>query len=145
MIDPIPYESSFQEYTKDLSKWAPDGIIDIDLSLLHGLGILTAQEEGQEELTNPESEYYFHIFETYEKITLINPKYVIWIVPAMVNESPTTYLMIAHNSLPRPGLELVASASGVYNNSKLILKILEGFLKEIEENQDDLKHLASDE
>ena len=56
------------------------------------------------------------MIETTEKITLINDEFVIWIVPEKVNNSATTYTLIALNRNDGPQLEVTFITSGVYNN-----------------------------
>ena len=80
----------------------------------------------------------FYVVESSDKLTLFNPKYVIWIVPQLVDNVPTTHTLIALNDKQHTHLEMVFSTSGVYNHSSLVLKILEKFLEQIEENEQEI-------
>ncbi len=84
---------------------------------------------------------YFHVIETEEKITLINEQYIVWIVPGKIDNVSITYTMIALNLPTEAKLELVFSTSGVYNTSKLVLRVLEKYLSEIQENEDFMSRL----
>ena len=135
MINPLMLEELFQEYITNLSVYLPDGIIPVDIELLDSLSLNS--EGGTHSLKQIEK--HFHVFETLNKITLVNEKYVIWIVPENINNNPTTYTFIALNNSLQLKLELVFSASGVYNSSSFILKVLDRFLIEIEENEKNIK------
>jgi hypothetical protein len=131
---PENYEEQYQYFMYDLPSCAPDGIINIDLAFLHSIGLLKCSEVESDlarSLTN-----YFHVVESWEKITLYNNKFVIWIVPRVIEGVPTTYTLISFASdKDITNLEIVYSTSGIYNAPRLILRILEHFLKDIEENE----------
>lgn len=129
MLNPIELEKAYQIYSEDLTKWTPDGIIPVNLSLLHEMGIL---KEDQKEPTEEEEglSHYFHVIETEEKVTLFNEQFVIWITPQILDEIPTTLTLIAILHEEKPNLEAVFSSSGVYNSPKYILRVLQHFLKE---------------
>ena len=125
-------EECYQLYIQDLYQWVPEGVVDVDLALLHDLDLLTYYND---DTHNPALTRHFHVVETEEKITLINHDFVIWIVPLHLNGVTITYTLIAINDDSRPQLEMAFSTSGVYNTSKLVLRVLEKFLIEIEENE----------
>jgi len=130
---PEEYDDRFQYFMDHLNDCAPDGIISIDLSFLHSIGLLKCCDEKSniaQSLTN-----YFHVVETSEKITLHNHKYLIWILPRVVDSVSTTYILISMVINDDLNLEVVFSTAGIYNSPRLILKILEYFIKEIEENE----------
>jgi hypothetical protein len=135
MKKPEKLESSFNEYISDLSKWVPDGFIDVNIHLLQTLGLLSAKP-GVFKHTKPPMEHFFHIFETKEKITLVNDTFVVWIVPEIVESEAKTFVLIALNSLPKPTLEMVFVTSGIYNSSRFVLQVLEAFLEEIKDNEE---------
>jgi hypothetical protein len=60
MVNPVVLEESYNEFMKDLTKWIPDGVIDVNLKLLDEMGLLT-----ENELANDESQdhfpHYFHV------------------------------------------------------------------------------------
>jgi hypothetical protein len=136
MMSPEEIEVDYQKYMGDLKKFAPDGVVEIDLSLLHELGLLSVEED-------PEADdtaliHNFYVVESSDKLTLFNQKYVVWIVPKLIEQTPTTYTLIALNDKKQTHLEMVFSTSGVYNHSSLVLRILEKFLEQIEENEDEI-------
>jgi hypothetical protein len=127
-------EKYYQKYIKDLNSWIPDGIYFINLELLHHFDLLHFQLNAN--WKNPILTNYFHMIESPEKITLLNDEFVVWIMPNKVNHIPLTYTLIALNKGERePQLEVAFIASGVYNSSALVLKILEKFLIEIHETE----------
>lgn len=132
-------ENSYKLYAKNLSKWLPEGVIDVDLSLLQKLDLLHYHDPLKK---NPRLTRYFHVIESNDKITLINDLFVVWIVPDKAGPTPMTYTLIALNP-SQPHLELAYSTTGVYNSSRLVLRILEKFLEEIQENEDLMATLKS--
>lgn len=133
MMDNIQVlEQCYKEYTKNLTEWIPDGVISVNLELLHRLDLL---DQNTVDLSLGLT-HYFQVIETFEKITLVNEKFVIWIVPELQNNQLVTFTLIALNSEKGPRLELAFSTSGVYNSSKLVLRVLEKFLLEIQENEE---------
>jgi hypothetical protein len=134
MINPNVLEESYKEFSKDLSKWVPDGIIQVDLKLLNDLGLLNSAELEQT-LSDDQLNHYFHIIETPDKVTLFNEQFAIWIVPQLVNEAPTTTTFIALLQPNKIHLEIVYLTSGVYNTPKYILKVLQHFLEEVQDTE----------
>ena len=130
MINPIHLEEAYSEFSQNLNKWVPDGVIQVNLSLLHDLGLLNQSQF--EQATIDHITHYFHVVETPDKVTLFNQQFAIWIVPKLVDDNPTTLTyvaLVANNN--KPHLELVFSTSGVYNTPKYILKVLQHFLTEV--------------
>jgi hypothetical protein len=83
-----------------------------------------------------------HMIESADKITLVNNDFIVWIIPETRRQIPSTYTLIALNNEVRdPQLEVVFVASGVYNTSRLVLKVLEKFLMEIQETENVLDRL----
>ena len=140
MLNPIELEKAYQTYTEDLTKWTPDGIIPVNLSLLHEMGIL---KEDQKEPTEEDEglSHYFHVIETEEKVTLFNEQFVIWITPQILDEMPTTLTLIAILHEEKPNLEAVFSSSGVYNSPKYILRVLQHFLKDTIDTENTLSSI----
>jgi hypothetical protein len=124
---------------KNLTKCLPEGMVHVDIALLQKLDLLNFEEEVAKEedsLTR-----YFHIVETDEKITLVNEQFAIWIVPENTNDVAKTFTLIALNTGKEPRLELAFCVRGVYNTSKLVLRVLDKYLKEIMENEQALDQL----
>lgn len=135
-MSPQDFESDYHEYMSDLKRHVPDGIVEIDLSLLQELGLLASEEESEDDEST--LTHNFYVVESSDKLTLFNQKFVVWIVPKMVEQTPTTYTLIALNEKRKTRLEMVFSTAGVYNHSNLVLRILEKFLEQIEENEDEI-------
>lgn len=133
-------EESFKKFYKNIKDSPPDSLFRVDLELLHQMGLLHYHTRNNQHsfLTR-----YFQVLETKEKITLINDDFVIWIVPEKVNEATVTYTLIALNQSEEPHLELTFITSGVYNSSRLVLRVLEKFLYDIQENENYLNKLKN--
>ncbi|TXI36437.1 MAG: hypothetical protein E6Q59_09410 [Nitrosomonas sp.] len=132
-------EVCYKKFVKDLAKCLPDGMIDIDITLLQEYKLLNFEEElgqGEDDLTR-----YFHVIETDEKITLVNDQFAIWIVPENSNDVSKTFTFIALNNGKEPKLETAFYVTGVYNTSRLVLRVLEKLLKEIMENEEAMNQL----
>ncbi len=139
MVNPKILEEAFSEFTSNLSKWIPDGIIQVDLKLLDELGLLDSSH-WEDSAEDSQLTQYFHIVETPDKVTLFNEQFAIWIVPQLIDENPTTTTFISLVQGNKAHLELVYMTSGVYNTPKYILKILQHFLTDV---QDTEKAIAS--
>lgn len=131
MYNPAQIEEYFKKYIHNLGQFLPDGVIEVDIDLLHRFDLLNYEKKQDPSLTR-----YFHVIEAMDKITLINDQFIIWIVPETTERSSKTYVLIALNKKGIPELELAFVTSDVYNSSKLVLRILEKFLHEIQENED---------
>lgn len=129
-MSPSQLEEAFTEFSQNLTKHAPDGVIPVDLNMLQDLGLLK-HEKFDQATSHEDLMHYFHVLETADKVTLFNEQFVIWILPKMVQETSVTMTFIALLQNTKPHLELVFSTSGVYNTPKFILKVLEHFLTEV--------------
>lgn len=132
-------DQHFNRYMKELTKWLPDGIIKVDLPLLKGFDLL---DDNLDERSPPALTRYFQVVESFEKITLINDQFVIWIVPQR-EEALKTLTLITMNHPNFLKLELAFLTSEPYNTSRLVLRVLEKFLFEIQENEEFIKRLAN--
>lgn len=130
MMSPTQLEEAFSEFSQNLPKHAPDGLIEVDLKLLNDLNLLK-HDKFDQTTTNDDLMHYFHVHETADKVTLFNEQFAVWILPKMHNETSLTLTFIALVQNNKPHLELVYSTAGVYNTPKFILKILEHFLTEV--------------
>lgn len=138
MYDAPLIEQYYQKYIADLSHFLPEGLIQVDIELLHRFNLFNYEKKVDPSLTR-----YFHVMESMEKITLINDQFVIWIVPDNNELTAKTNVLIALNKGGIPHLELAFQTSDVYNSSKLVLRILEKFLYEIQENEESLRSYQS--
>jgi hypothetical protein len=134
MINPVILEEAFLEFSNNLQKWIPDGVIHVDLKVLHDLGLLN-QTELEHSVNEENLSLYFHIIETPDKVTLYNDQFAIWIIPQLVQDIPTTTTMISLLQGNKPHLEIVYTTTGVYNAPKYILKILQHFLAEVQDTE----------
>ncbi|HXF29313.1 MAG TPA: hypothetical protein VN457_05635 [Chlamydiales bacterium] len=130
-------DASYEQFMKHLPKLIPDGIIEVDLEILKHFGLLG------EELPphSPSLTRFFHVVESKEKITLYNEQFAIWVVPESCHDEPITLVLIAINRENELKLEMGFATSGIYNTSKLVLRILEKFLAEIQETEEVISHL----
>ncbi len=127
-------EACYKKFTKDILKSLPEGITEVDIVLLQECNLLNLDEEvagDDDALTR-----YFHVIETDEKITLVNEQFAVWIVPENVNGVSKTITFIALNTGKEPKLEAAFCVAGVYNTSKLVLRVLEKLLQDIMETEE---------
>lgn len=137
MDDINAIELSYKKIVSNLTDWIPEGVIEVDLELLEKMDLLDVNKEAvSDELTR-----YFHVIESQEKITLVNEEFVVWIVPDLVHNTAVTYTIIALNKGLFPHPEVAFLTSGVYNTSRLVLKLLEKYLHDILENENILSGL----
>lgn len=125
-------DESFRKFYKSIKNAPQESIFPVNLALLHQIGLLRYHTPDPHP---PQFTRYFQVLETSEKITLVNDQFIIWIVPEKENEIAYTYTLIALNHIEGPQLELTFITSGVYNTSKLVLRVLEKFLYDIQENE----------
>jgi len=126
-------EECYKKFIRNLNQLIPEGIYHVNLDLLYQFDLLHFQPLSSRDNSVTR---YFQIIESSEKITLINDQFIVWIIPDKINNTPVTYTLIAINKEEdEPQLEATFVTSGVYNSSKLVLKILEKFLGEIQENE----------
>ena len=128
-MKPKDLEEAYIDFTDNFKRWAPDGIIQIDLKTLCEMGLLNRDDFDEEEPDDVTQ--FFHVVESPDKITLHNEKFAVWIVPKVVDDIPTTLTYISQVVKKRPLLELVYATSGVYNTPKFILKVMQRFLIDV--------------
>jgi len=138
MNNPYILETCYKRYIQNITKWLPDGIIDVNLELLHKLNLLHFHSR---ELDDSALTRYFHVVESEDKLTLANDEFVVWIVPEKLEDISVTYTLIGLNKNNDVQLELAFKTSGIYNNSHLVLRILEKYLLEIQGTEDILSKL----
>lgn len=132
-------EACYKKFIQDMPSWLPEDIITVDLNLLHHLDLLQYHDP---DFNDPSLTRFFNVIESDEKITLINEEFVVWIVPEKIEDYTLTYTLVALNqSDGEPELQLCFVTSGVYNTSRLVLRVLEKFLFEIQENEDLIRNL----
>lgn len=134
----------YKKFAKDLYSLIPDGIYFINLELLHHFDLLHFQPNAKHK--DSVLSQHFQVIESPEKITLLNDEFVVWIMPEKILNTSVTYILIALNppGEQEPQLEAALIASGVYNSSKLVLKVLEKLLFEIQETERTLTQLKEE-
>lgn len=137
-FDPEYIELQYKKYIDNIPNLLPDGIVDVDLDLLHRYNLLHYHSIDKEYQSITR---YFQVNQTPEKITLINDQFVIWIIPEKTDNVSITYTLIALRTPEQLSLEVGFSNWGIYNTSRLVLRVLEKFLFEIQENESVLNAL----
>ncbi|MCB1080535.1 MAG: hypothetical protein KDK69_01820 [Chlamydiia bacterium] len=140
-MNPIQLDQAYNEFISNLPSWIPEGIIEVDLSLLEETGLLT-HESFEEDKNQEQLPHYFHVIETPDKVTLFNHQFAIWIVPKIVDDNPTTVVMIALISDKHPHLEIVFSTQGVYNTPKFVLRLLKYYLSEVIDTEEAISSIG---
>jgi len=133
MSDFSDLDRCLKAYQQEIKTWSPDRLLQVNLELLQRLDLLNFFHAPPHESAFTQ---YFQVAETPDKITLLNDDFIIWIVPELVDMTPVTYTFIALNDDGNPELELTFVTKGVYNSSKLVMRVLEKLLVEIKENED---------
>ena len=123
-------EDTYNKIIKNVEFWIPEDIYYVNLELLQHYDLLQFQPPINQ--IDPVENRLFNILETPEKITLINNEFVIWIIPNDTDSRMLTQVLIALNKgEEEPQLVAAFVASGVYNSSRLVLRVLDKFLIEI--------------
>lgn len=138
MIDPQNLEKAFEGYISNLPNYIPDGLFTVDFELLQELNLVNNDEQEKNNIANDFLNESFYVIESEDKLTLFNQKYSIWIFPQVVGNAPMTFTLIARNENENPHLEMGFTTAGIYNHSSLVLKVLERFLEEIDENEKEI-------
>ncbi len=142
-MDPIQLDQAYNEFISNLASWIPEGIIEVNIELLEKIGLLKHKsfEENQSAEQLP---HYFHVIETTDRVTLFNHQFAIWIVPKIVDETPTTIVLISLLHQNHPHLEIVFSTQGVYNTPKFVLKLLKHYLSEVLDTEEEISSIDKD-
>ena len=140
-MNPIQLEEAYQEFISNFPRWIPEGIIEVNIQLLKEAGLLTYRffdgNQSEEELP-----CYFHVIETAEKVTLFNHRFAIWILPKLMNNHPTTIVLIALMVNGKPHLENVFSTKGIYNTPKFVLKMIKYYLSEVIDTEEAISSIG---
>ena len=132
------FSDLFNSYMQKIDHWLPDGIIQVDLELLHKYNLLHFEDKfvNDSSLTR-----YFHVVQSEDKLVLLNNEFIVWIVPENSEEAMQTLTLIALNKEGEIQPEMAFVTSGVYNHSRLVLRLLEQFLLEIHSTEDFIARL----
>lgn len=131
--------SGFEQAMKEFPHLPKEAIIEVDIKLLDSVGLTN---EG--EYTNPNEafERSFKVMESGSRITLYNQQFVIWIIPELLDSIPATYALIALRDHEKMKLEVVFLARGAFNSSRLVLRLLDRYLAEIQENEEIIQRIG---
>lgn len=141
MHDISKFEAYYVKCMQNLPAYLPEGVLTVNLEFLQKYDLLNFSELGEGDGDDDALTRYFHVIESTEKITLMNERFVIWIVPGGEESANTTTTLVALRLPDGPKLEMAFAVSGVYNTSRLVLRVLEKLLHEIQENEDELLKL----
>jgi hypothetical protein len=134
-------EKIYQKFTEDLSSHLQDGIVKVDLALLKRFNLLNKTPEEEKEIQT-QFPFYFHVIESQEKVTLFNNQFVVWIIPKVEGDVPTTLTLIALNQKDDLRLEIAFSTAGVYNTPKYVLKVLRHYLSEVIDTEEEIASIS---
>lgn len=138
MMSPEKIEEAFTLFTSDLGKWIHDGgMIEVDLALLNKLCLLDQPDLDEKDIQS-HFPFYFHVVETPEKVTLFNQQFIVWIVPKMTDQGPSTLVLIALLHKDQPRLEISFITRGVYNSPKYVLRVLRYYLGEVIDTEEEI-------
>jgi len=139
MISLQKLEKFYQNISINLGNYLQEAVIKVDFALLKSLHLIHPAKEKQK---NPHISFYFHILEDHEKITLFNQQFVIWIIPKMLLDTPTTLTIISLVHKKEIKVEMAFSTSGFYNTPKCLLKVLNHYLLEVIENEEAISSIT---
>ena len=134
-------EKIFKKFSSDLGTHLQDGVVKVDLSLLKRFSLLNKTPEEEKELQT-QFPFYFHVIENPEKVTLFNNQFVVWIIPKVENDIPTTLTLIALTQKDDLRLEIAFSTAGVYNTPKYVLKVLRHYLSEVIDTEEEIASIS---
>lgn len=154
MKNPEKIEAKYYDILENLSGCLPDGIIDIDLKFLEEANLISNKEEVEANYANnapkESPSMQFHIMESEDKVTLFNNEFTVWILPANSEKNIQSKTLVVigqyydkENSEEVPTISLGFSTTGMYNTSKIILKIAEHFIKKITSADKSLQEISS--
>ncbi len=128
-------DTSYSRMLEELEELSHEVLLEVDEEFLKRMGLSSQGEfmKGDQLLSR-----FFHVVQRSDKMILFNDDFAVWIVPSSESES-ATYVWIAQLRNLCNGFELGFVARDQYNSSKLVLRLLERVLREIEENEELIK------
>ncbi len=112
-------ESRFKEILTLMQKGSSDLWVELDLNLLEEVGVLSDFEE---EVSFPPAP--FDLFVGEEKITLISPDLIVWLLPLLEEGERVTYAILSSGLQESPHLYQTIRARGVYNTSRMLMRTI---------------------
>lgn len=125
-------DSFFEHLSTHTPDLLPDGILDINVQTLHNLQLLSDPPEDSQDVPASAT---LQAVESDGRITLYNDTFALWIVPQQNATPPATITFIARKLGDSFSPEAAFRTKGIYNRSKTILRIIDRFLSEIQENE----------
>lgn len=130
-------DTYYQSLSQNTQELLPDGIIDVNIKTLQALRLLTEEASGGEGTTAE----LLQAVETDGRITLFNERFALWIVPQVGASPSATVVYVATHQNEEVKAELGFRTSGIHNNSKTILRLIDRFLADIQETDSMLSQL----
>jgi hypothetical protein len=124
---------SFEKAMEEFPNIPSESIIEVNMDLLDSVGLTN---EGEYVNPNEAFERSFKVIENANRITLFNNQFVIWIIPEILDGIPATYALIGLRESGGVKLEVVFLAKGPFNSSRLVLRLLDRYLTDIQENEE---------
>lgn len=124
---------AFEKAMEEFPNVPTESIIEVNMDLLDSVGLTN---EGEYVNPNEAFERSFKVIENANRITLFNNQFVIWIIPEIMDGIPATYALIGLREKGGVKLEVVFLAKGPFNSSRLVLRLLDRYLTDIQENED---------
>lgn len=134
MDDQDKIDVQYHKYIENLPKWVPEGIADVDIDLLHRLGLLSFIRRQKCNVLDR-----FQVVYGPDKLTLINKDFIVWITAA-THPPFSCFVLIALKKKDDLKLEHAFVAKGVYNTDDIIYRVLEKYLDEIIETERSIKN-----
>lgn len=133
-------DALYDVFMHDLAHVAHDGVLEVDLELLHSLDLL----EWEASPIHKKGLYFkdsFYLLESEDKLTLFNERYLIWITPGMLGDKAGSLTLLCLRDQSPPRVEVAFATRGVYNSPALVLQLIDRFIRDIEENDCTFSHL----
>ncbi|MCB1213501.1 MAG: hypothetical protein KDK40_04305 [Chlamydiia bacterium] len=122
------FDKWYEHFTTKHS-WLPDQVIDVDIDLLHQLDLLHFPRSN---LSLEEQHHKFVLFQSPEKITLIDHHFVIWIQQRYFSSGLGSFVLIGRHGIEEQmSIEIALIFTGVYDDSILISNLISKALEEI--------------
>jgi len=112
-------EARFKEILALLQRGSSDLWVELDLNLLEEIGVLADFEE---EVAFPPAP--FELFVGEEKITLLSPDLIAWLIPLVEEGERVTYVILSSSLQESPHLYQTIRARGVYNTSRMLMRTI---------------------
>lgn len=124
-------DAYYSKWIEGLESQSHELLLEVDEALLERMGLTKVGEFKDKRKLQSR---FFRVVQRGDKMILYNDTFVVWIVPGPA-EMNATYTWIALIDRVELGFEVGFVAKESYNTSKLVLRLLEQFLQEIEENE----------